>query len=379
MPWKEATAMSQRTEFIKGAKGEGINFSTLCRLFEISRKTGYKWLKRDREGGESGPKNRSRRPHRSPRRTIARIETQVLEVRKKHPAWGGRKIRRVLQDQGNEQVPAASTITAILRRHDQIDPEESQKHKSMQRFEHEYPNALWQMDFKGYFPLKEGGYCHPLTVIDDHSRFLVGLKACPNQTYETVKTQLTGIFQQFGLPERMLMDNGTPWGFDQDARHTLLTAWLIQLGIAISHGRPYHPQTQGKDERLNRSLQAEVINQYVFSDMQQSQAIFDDWQQIYNYIRPHEALQLSTPSTRYTPSVRSFPDVLPPVYYPEDHIIRKVDISGKIYFHGGAYRVSSAFRHQPVALRPTDAEDVFNVFFCSQKVAQIHLQDDNQC
>ena len=95
---------------------------------------------------------------------------------------------------------------------------------------------------KGYFPLKEGGYCHPLTIIDDHSRFLVDLKACPNQTYETVKTQLTGIFQQFGLPERMLMDNGTPWGFDQAARHTLLTAWLIQLGIAILHGRPYHPR-----------------------------------------------------------------------------------------------------------------------------------------
>jgi transposase InsO family protein len=379
MPWKEATTMSERKEFIQQAKGEEVNFSGLCRLFEISRKTGYKWLKRAREDGESGLADRSRRPHRSPGRTDGEMEVRVVEVRKQHPAWGGRKIRRVLQDRGNKRVPAASTITAVLRRHEQINPDESQKHKPMQRFEHEHPNELWQMDFKGYFPLIEGGRCHPLTVIDDHSRFLVGLKACPNQTFETVKRQLTGIFQQFGLPERMLMDNGTPWGFDQDYRHTLLTAWLIQLGIAISHGRPFHPQTQGKDERLNRSLQAEVINQHVFSDLQQSQAIFNDWQHIYNFIRPHEALQLSTPATRYTPSMRSFPDVLPPVYYPEDDIIRRVDLSGKIYFQGGTYRVSAAFRHQPVASRPSDQKNTFNVFFCSQKVAQINLQDDNLC
>jgi transposase InsO family protein len=379
MPWKEATTMSQREEFIKQVKGERINFSRLCGLFGISRKTGYKWLKRDREGDKSGLADHSRRPHHSPRRTAEMTEAQVLEVRKKHPAWGGRKIRKVLQNQGNQQVPAASTITAILHRHEQIDPDEAQKHKPMQRFEHERPNELWQMDFKGYFALSAGGYCHPLTVIDDHSRFLVGLKACPNETFETVKTNLTGIFQQFGLPERMLMDNGSPWGFDQDFRHTLLTAWLIQLGIAISHGRPFHPQTQGKDERLHRSLQAEVIKQHAFSDLRESQAIFDEWQYVYNHIRPHEALQLSTPSTRYTPSVRIFPNVLPPVTYAENDIFRKVDLSGKIYFRGGTYRVSAAFRHQPIALRPADQKDVFNVFFCSQKVAQINLQDDNLC
>ncbi len=124
---------------------------------------------------------------------------------------------------------------------------------------------------------------------------------------ETVRAQLTAIFQQFGLPERMLMDNGSPWGFDLEARHTLLTAWLIRLGIAISHGRPYHPQTQGKDERLNRTLLAEVIKQRTFSTLQESQQIFDDWQQVYNYVRPHEALQLCTPSTQYNSSPRSFP------------------------------------------------------------------------
>ena len=378
MPWKETTNMSQRTEFIAQAKGEGVNFSALCRLFGISRKTGYKWVKREREGGESGLTDRSRRPHRSPRRTDGELETQVLGVRQEHQAWGGRKIRRVLQDQGKAQVPSASTITAILHRHEQIDLDEAQKHKPMVRFVRERPNELWQMDFKGHFPLKGGGRCHPLTVIDDHSRYLVGLKACPNETMETVRAQLTAIFQQFGLPERMLMDNGSPWGFDLEARHTLLTAWLIRLGIAISHGRPYHPQTQGKDERLNRTLLAEVIKPHTFSSLQESQQIFDDWQRVYNYIRPHEALQLCTPSTQYTPSPRSFPTSLPPVTYSAEDIIRKVDMAGKIYFRGHTFRISAGFRYQPVALRSTDQDGIFNVYFCTQKVAQISLLVDNQ-
>jgi transposase InsO family protein len=379
MPWKETTNMSQRTEFIERAKGEVVNFSALCRMYGISRKTGYKWLRREKQGSALGLAELSRRPHHSPRRTTEEIEAQVLDVRKQHKVWGGRKIRKVLQNQGSEQVPAASTITAILRRHHQIDPDEAQKHKPMQRFERERPNELWQMDFKGYFALETGGYCHPLTVIDDHSRFLVGLKACPNETMETVKMHLTAIFQRFGLPERMLMDNGSPWGFDREARHTVLTAWLIQLGIHISHGRPYHPQTQGKDERLNRTLLDEVIKQHSLSNLQESQAVFDDWWQVYNYVRPHDALQLLTPSARYQPSVRPFPTSLPPVTYKADDLIRKVDISGKIYFQGRIFHISAAFRHQPVALRSSDQDGIFNVFFCGQKVAQISLRNDNQC
>ena len=306
------------------------------------------------------------------------MEAAVLGVRGKHPAWGGRKIRRVLQDSGCEGVPAASTITAILRRYQRIDPEEAEKHKPIKRFERAQPNELWQMDFKGYFALTCGGYCHPLTVIDDHSRFLVGLKACPNETIATVKTQLTAIFQQFGLPERMLMDNGSAWGFDLEARHTTLTAWLIRLGIAISHGRPYHPQTQGKEERLNRTLLMEVIQQHSITDLPECQAVFDHWQQIYNYVRPHEALQLLTPSSRYQPSPRPFPAQLPPVTYPNDDLIRQVDMVGKICFQGKTFRISAGFRYQPVALRPTEQDDAFDVFFCKQKIAQINLRNDNQ-
>ena len=377
MPWKGLTAMSQRIMFIEETKSEGANISSLCRKYGISRKTGYKWIKRECEGGLEGLIDVSRRPKNSPEQTRSTMESEVLRVREEHPAWGGRKIRRVLQNRDYQEVPAASTITAILRRNEKIDPQEANKHKPFQRFEREHPNELWQMDFKGFFALQEEGYCHPLTVIDDHSRFLVGLKACPNETSITVKSQLTAIFEQYGLPDCLLMDNGSPWGDDRESRHTIFTSWLLRLGIAVSHCRPYHPQTQGKDERLNRTLLDEVISRHSMASLLESQMRFDEWQQIYNYLRPHEALQLDTPASHYQPSSRLFPATLPPVTYEPDDIIRKVDEGGKIYFKKHARRVGKAFRHQVVALRSTEIDGVFHVYYCKQKVAQIDLRKDN--
>jgi transposase InsO family protein len=377
MPWKETTTMSLRIEFIHLAGVEGANLSELCRLFGISRKTGYKWLKRYREGGENGLADRSRRPHHSPQRSSAKIEGAVIEVRQKHPAWGGRKIRAYLQRKGHGQLPSPSTITEILRRNDQINAEEALKHRAFQRFEMEQPNQLWQMDFKGYFALEEGGYCHPLTVLDDHSRFLVGLKACPNETRQTVQEQLSGIFRCYGLPERMLMDNGSPWGDDADSPHTMLTAWLIRLGVQISHGHPYHPQTQGKDERLHRTLQDELLSRHTLTNLQHCQLHFDRWREVYNCERPHEALQMQSPSECYQPSPRPFPDVLPPILYDTTDIIRKVDAGGKIYFRNCTFHVGKAFRYNPVALRPTQIDGDYDVFYCNHQVAQISLREHN--
>jgi transposase InsO family protein len=377
MPWKETTAMSLRTEFIHLAELAGANLSQLCRRFGISRKTGYKWLKRYREGGESGLADRSRRPHHSPRRSSEEIEKAVLEARELYPAWGGRKIKAHLKRKGHSQLPSASTITEILRRNDKIDAEEARKHKPFQRFEMEQPNQLWQMDFKGYFALEEGGYCHPLTVLDDHSRFLLGLKACPNETRQTVQEQLSRIFRCYGLPERMLMDNGSPWGDDLDSPNTILTAWLIRIGVQISHGHPYHPQTQGKDERLHRTLKDELISRYTLANLPQCQVHFDRWRDVYNYERPHEALDMQSPISRYQPSPRSFPEVLPPILYDTGDIIRKVDEKGKISFRNHSFRVGKAFRYNPVAIRPTQKDGEYDVVYCSQKVAQINLREDN--
>ena len=220
MSWKRVTLMSERNEFIEKSKVVGCNISQLCRSYGISRKTGYKWIKREKEEGLPGLVDRSRRPKTSPKKTEAQLETAILEVREKHPCWGGRKIRRVLQNEGYREPPAASTISIILKKHDLVDPTEAKKHKAFQRFEHEQPNDLWQMDYKGNFGLLNGEKCHPLTVIDDHSRYLVGLKACPNETAVTVQSQLSAIFEMYGLPNRMLIDSRSPWRDDEDSRFT---------------------------------------------------------------------------------------------------------------------------------------------------------------
>ena len=373
MGWRVCDIMSQRREFVMMASQADVNIRQLCRRFGITAKTGYKWIKRYAAEGAAGLEDRSRRPGFSPGRTLPAVEQRILGVRDEHPAWGGRKIRRYLQDRGLEKAPACSTITDILRRHGRIAPEESMKHTAFKRFEHPNPNDLWQMDFKGHFAM-ERGRCHPLTVLDDHSRFAIGLRACANETTETVRGCLTNMFRRYGLPRRMLMDNGSPWGSDREHHWTPLTVWLARLGIGISHGRAYHPQTQGKEERFHRTLKAEILRFEWFRDLGHAQRRFDLWRDSYNHERPHEALALSTPDTRYRPSRRAFPEALPMIEYGPSDIVRKVQDKGFVWYRGQSWRVPAAFRGYPVALRPTVDERLFNIFFCHQQIGRIDLR-----
>jgi transposase InsO family protein len=377
MPWKEVTTMSLRLEFVRFALHEDANMSDLCQRFGISRKTGYKWLDRYQQHGAEALMDKSRRPQISPNRTPAEIEELVLQVRDRHPVWGGRKINSLLLRRGHTDIPHPSTITGILHRNGRMDTAESAKHKAFKRFEKEHPNQLWQMDFKGHFAMAQGGRCHPLTVLDDCSRFLLGLRACANETHETVVEQLTSIFRLYGMPDRMLMDNGAPWGSDGNNPYTRLTVWLIRLGINISHGRPYHPQTQGKDERLHRTLNAELISRIRFLDLCHCQPEFDDWRDTYNHVRPHQALDMCVPGERYQPSSRPFPETLSTIFYDTGDIVRKVDVCGRISFRSRKFRVGKAFHQQPVALRPTDKDGVFQVFFCHKPVARISFHDSD--
>lgn len=371
MPWKERTAMSQRLEFVQEALRENANLRALCRAYGISPRTGYKWLKRYRAEREAGLYERSRRPQHSPHQSSGETEEAVLRVRQAHPSWGGRKIQWQLEQDGIRS-PAPSTITAILRRKDQIEPEESPKHRAVQRFAMEEPNQLWQMDFKGHFEMMNGGTCHPLTVLDDASRFLVGLQACAAERSKGVKLHLERIFEQYGLPERMLMDNGSVWrGY-----HTQVSVWLIRWGIQIVHGRPYHPQTQGKDERLHRTLKQELLSQLQFLDLPDCQAHFDPWRNSYNCHRPHEALQMQTPASHYQPSARPFPGTFPEIHYEPNDILRKTDHAGRVHFHHHTVRVGKAFANALVALRPTQVDGVFQVFFFKQRLTQFSLRKD---
>ena len=372
MPWREVSTVSLRHEFVLLANREGANVRALCRRMGIAPNTAYKWLGRYRTEGLSGLQDRSRRPHSCPQHTSPAIECAVVAMRNAHPAWGARKIRARLLATGWIDLPAPSTLTAILKRHGCLDPQETPAHRAWQRFEHAQPNSLWQMDFKGHFAMMRGR-CHPLTVLDDCSRFAIGLYACANEQSETVQTRLTAIFRRYGLPESILMDNGAPWGSDAAHPYTPLTAWLIRLGIRVSHARPYHPQTQGKDERFHRTLVAEVLRYQSFRDLAQCQAHFDRWRDIYNLQRPHQALQMAVPASRYRPSRRSFPDTLPPIAYGPGDIVRKVQAEGLISYHNRTFHLSKAFRALPVALRPTTEDGILDVFFCHQRIGRIDL------
>ena len=364
--------VSLRYELVRLAEQEGANIRELCRRFTISPPTAYKWIGRYAEEGEAGLVDRPRRPHGSPRRTAAALEQAVLEIREEHPAWGGRTIRKVLLDRDVGPVPSPSTITAILRRHDRIAPAERAQ-RDWQRFEHPRPNDLWQMDFKGHFPTG-AGRCHPLTIIDDHSRFAIGLQACADERTQTVQERLRAIFRVYGLPDRLLMDNGSPWGSDTAHPRTPLTVWLLRLGVRVSHGRPYHPQTQGKGERFHRTLKAEVLQGRHFADLPACQEAFDRWRTVYNIERPHQALELAVPISRYAPSPRRFPETLPPIEYGDGDLVRKVGAEGWVSFKGRTFKVGRALRGYPVALRPAASDGVWSVWFMTHPIAELDLR-----
>jgi transposase InsO family protein len=374
MPWGAVDTVTLRREFVVFAQQVGANRRELCRRYGISPKTGYKWIHRYLHGGLVALADRSRRPRHSPRMTPPEVETAVVEMREDHEAWGGRKIRARLIALGFESVPAASTITDILRRHGLLEQAESEKHTAWGQFEREEPNSLWQMDFKGHFALSTGR-CHPLSILDDHSRYATGLFACANERGVTVRACLEEAFRRYGFPDSMLMDNGSPWGCDREHPYTPLTVWLLRVGVRVSHPRPYHPQTQGKDERFHRTLKAEVLRYECFHDLAHCQRRFDQWRGIYNHERPHEALGMAVPASRYRPSSRRFPEALPAIEYAPGDVVRKVQKGGAVSYRGREYRVSKAFCGYPVAFRPTITDGVMDLVFCNQTIAQVDLRE----
>ena len=369
MPWSAVTVNDQREEFVGLAWQDACSFSELCRRFGVSRKTGYKWLARKQNDQLH---DRSRRPLTSPTRTAAELEAKAVEVRTQHPAWGGRKIAHVLKrDFGVELAP--STVTSVLHRHGLISPEQSEAHTAWHRFEHPQPNDLWQIDFKGDVTL-ETGRCHPLTVIDDHSRFNLVLTAMRRQTREVVQAALTEAFERYGLPARINADNGPPWG-SAGAGITGLGIWMVRLGILVSNSRPYHPQTNGKDERFHRTLLAEALAGHHFEDISALQSRLDEWRMVYNVKRPHQALAMKTPLECYRPSSKAMPKILPLPEYDLNDIVRSVHSGGFIKFEGFQFRISQALYGERVAIRPVADEDgVYDIFLCRQRVDRIDLR-----
>lgn len=353
MPWKSNSLEAQRLEVVSLCLVEGANRSEIARRFGVSRKTLYKWLAVSQS--DEPLTDRSRRPRRSPGRSSPETEERVLKVREAHPVWGGRKIAKVIE---SEVRVSPSTVTEILRRHGRLQELRAGGKRAYQRFVHEHPNELWQMDFKGHFPTLLEGRCHPFDVLDDHSRYCLRLTACTNERWLTVQEHLSETFRTYGLPLRILCDNGGCWGATSAREITPLTIWLSRLGIKLIHGKPYHPQTQGKLERFHLTLKREVLDGHSFRDLEACTKAFIRYRDDYNRLRPHDELALATPASRYRISALKFPEgALKEPEYDEGALVRIVQKGGVLCFAGEEFRVGKCLHGLRVEVRPFKERD----------------------
>lgn len=369
MSWNEVDVYEERIRFAVAAERREHSMGTLCREFGISRATGYKWWQRYRAEGVAGLTDRSRRPRRSPQRTSDEIEQQVVALRRLVPDWGARKLHLKLAEQGL-QLPVI-TIHRILLRHGLVKIEDRQQ-PALKRFEREHPNELWQMDFKGMPTAWQPDGLLPLSVLDDHSRYLLGLRALVQTGMRGVRETLEEIFSRSGLPRQMLMDHGTPWWNMQGAGWTQLTVWLMQQGIELRFSGYRHPQTQGKVERFHGSLHRALRYRGRPRRRQDWQSWLDDFRQQYNHERPHEALGMQVPSSRWRASARRF-DPRPKSWeYPVGSWVRRIGVNGGLWLNNKRWEVSRALRKQYVALEQVDERIL--VRYCRTTVREIDLR-----
>jgi len=366
MAWKTMDIQEQRVRFVVAAAGGTKRFSTLCAEFGISRPTGYLWLRRYQERGVRGVAERSRKPHRSPRRTADTLEQRVVEMRLRYPDWGARKLSVILAREG--VVLPRNTVHRILLRHDLI--LEADQHPSvLQRFERKQPNELWQMDFKGPkgWPQPVG----PLSVLDDHSRYLIALAANGTTRGEPVRQQLEEAFQRCGVPQGMLMDHGTPWREEQaPSGYTHLSLWLIRQGIRLHWSGIRHPQTQGKIERFHGSLQRAWRRRGI--PQQHLQAWLDEYRWEHNNVRPHEALDMKTPASVWTPSAKRYDPHPPRWEYPTGAWVLKVDCQGKLEIKRRKWTISQALAGERVQVVPVHGR--WMIFYCATLVRELDPQ-----
>jgi transposase InsO family protein len=339
-------------------------FSALCKEFGISRPTGYLWVGRQDHDGLDGIREQSRRPWHSPRRTAAELEARVVAMRQRYPDWGARKLQVLLAAEG--VVLTRSTVHRVLLRH-RLVPQPEIPPYAPQRFERGKPNELWQMDFKG--PLEHGAVYGPLSVIDDHSRYLIALEKVTAYSHEQVREHLQQAFGECGVPEAMLMDHGTPW-WSARSPHGLthLSVWLMKQGIGLHWGRIRHPQTQGKVERFHGELQRAVELRRPQGDVQ---TWLDAFRWEHNHLRPHEALGMATPASRWLPSPRRYqPQPAVWEYEPGSRVL-KVDCEGKITLGARNWRLSRALSGEQVKL--VTIEQRVLVYYCRTLIRELDL------
>ena len=364
MPWKDKTVENLRQEFIIAVQSNQ-NFSAVCREFNITRKTGYKWLERSQNNESLS--NKSRAPLTIANRTPKEIEELIVLLRIQNPGWGAKKLKQVLENQ-NFVLPSAKTVNNILNRYGCISKEESLKHKPFVRFEKENCNDMWQTDFKGEFRMLDGNYCYPLNIFDDHSRYALVVHPVTSTANIVIPT-FQEAFRRYGLPNSVLSDNGAQFaGFRQG--FTQFEKWLMEHDILPIHGRIKHPQTQGKIERFHRTMKQELLKYRTPEDIEDAIRLLGEWQVKYNTVRPHEALGLRCPSEVYQASSRVYDETPKEYIYSGQYHVIKVNTWGYVRFDRWQVFLSETMAGEYIEFRPNPCRDSFNACFRNFVIAE---------
>ena len=373
MPWSEFSRMDQRTAFIAEYLEDNVSITDLCGFYNISRKTGYKWIGRYERDGAGGLEERKQRPKSCPHQTGEWIVKELVQVRLRHPSWGAKKLlKHVSKKHRDWDLPAISTVCDILRREGLVRvPRQRRKigHPGRPSTIAREPNDLWCADFKGQFKTMDGVYCYPLTVTDSHSRYLLECRGLLSTNCAQTKAVFIKLFRKYGLPKRIRTDNGVPFATNTLGRLSSLSAWFVQMGIIPELIEPGKPQQNGSHERMHKTLKAEATKPPSNSRRAQ-QLRFDLFREEYNNERPHEALNQETPASLYKPSARPMPEKLAPFEYPGHFEVRLVSNDGAIRWQGKQINVSHVCRGQYVGLEEA-AVGIWNIYFGPMKLGRL--------
>lgn len=381
MPWS-TTPMDQRARFIFDLEACRYSMTELCQRYAISRKTGYKWAQRYVEEGLEGLRDRSRAPHRSPYRTSEPVRQALIQCRQAHPTWGPKKLVRVLaRREPSWSWPAPSTAGEILRQAGLV-PRRRRRRRTAAptqppRVEPQAPNELWTADFKGEFRTGDRRYCYPLTIADRHSRFLLQCRALPSTAGLGARAWFERTFQEYGLPEGILTDNGPPFGSRAIHRLSRLGVWWLRLGIRLLRIQPGHPEQNGAHERMHRTLKGQTARPPA-AGLRTQQRCFDAFVHEYNHERPHEALDFQCPESLYQVSDRPYPSRLPAVEYPGHFEVRKVRHNGEIQWRGQRHFLSETLEGEAVGFEEID-DGLWSVHFTTVLLARFDEREGSFC
>lgn len=369
--------MDAKVKFIGRCLQADLPMAALCAEFGISREVGYKWLRRYREQGFAGLEERSRAPKTTPHAVSSEVAALIVELRERRPTWGPRKLLASLRITHPDVVwPAASTVGDLLVRHGLVRPRLRRRRAApspTDRIEPKGSNACWSTDFKGQFRLGDGSLCYPLTVLDGHSRYLLRCHALSTPSDELARPIFDAVFREFGLPERIRSDNGSPFASASFTGLTRLSAWWTTLGIRLERIVPGHPEQNGRHERMHRTLKAEATRPPGATPRAQQRA-FDKFVRTYNDERPHEALDNRPPATVYTASPRSYTGKPVEPAYKAHWDVRQVDSTGRVTFHGYRIRIASALEGQLLAFEPIE-DGLFHIHFFAARLGTFDLRD----